>query len=247
MNLENYVSGLDGFANWEEKRKVDYLAYFLTQQGPDLVVTSTQIEKSFSTLDIRPYSRIAAYFSEEAKSKTGKYLKQKTGYRLERKTFDEIKRVVENEPKMIQVSRALSDLLLKVKDSQEESFLQEAINCYKVEAFRASIVMVWTLVLDHLHKYIFGNKLSEFNRAILKDSDKRLKEIVQYDDFSNIKEVKLIELMRSAGIISNDIKKILDVKLGIRNSAAHPSGISFSGSKATEFIIDLVDNILLKY
>jgi hypothetical protein len=107
--------------------------------------------------------------------------------------------------------------------------------------------MVWTLALDHLQKYIFGSKLAEFNEAISKDSDRKLKSIINYDDFSEIKEVKLIELMRCGKIISNDVKKILSEKLGTRNSAAHPSGITFSGSKATEFISDLINNIIIKY
>lgn len=38
----------------------------------------------------------------------------------------------------------------------------------------------------------------------------------------------------------------MDEKLGIRNSAGHPSGVRISGHKATEFIIDLVENVLLK-
>lgn len=247
MDIGKYIKKLNGFADWEDKKKVDYIAYFLTLDDSTSVITATQIEKVFYDLDIKKYSRTSAYLSEESSSKTGKYLKKKTGYRLERKTFDEIKRSVDNEPKMVVVSKQLSELMDKIQDSQEKSFLSEAINCYKVEAYRASIVMVWALTIDHLQKYIYGNKLNEFNNAISNDSNKKLKQIVQYDDFSDIKENKLIELMRSAGIISNDIRKILDEKLGIRNTAGHPSNIVVLGTKATEFIDDLVNNIILKF
>ena len=74
-----------------------------------------------------------------------------------------------------------------------------------------------------------------------------IKKISNIDDFSELKESKFIELMRSEKIISNDIRKILDEKLGIRNSASHPSPITIEGHKATEFILDLVENVILKY
>jgi hypothetical protein len=245
--LDSFISRINSFTELDDKSKIDYLSYYFTNKDRAAVVTSTQIEKALSDLDMKAYSRTAAYLSEESKSKNGKYLKQKTGYRLERKTFDHIKKLIENEPKIIAVSKQLADLQLKVIDTQEAAFLNEAINCYKVGAYRASIVMVWALAIDHLQKYIFGNKLTEFNNAIKKDSNKKLQPIIQYDDFSEIREIKLIELMRSGGIISDDVKKILDEKLGIRNSAAHPSNIVVLDTKATEFISDLLVNILLKY
>jgi hypothetical protein len=58
---------------------------------------------------------------------------------------------------------------------------------------------------------------------------------------------KFIELCRAASIISNDVRKILDAKLGIRNSAAHSSRITVGEHKAVEFGIDLINNVILKY
>ena len=78
-------------------------------------------------------------------------------------------------------------------------------------------------------------------------ADKKMRQIVSYDDFSDLKENRFIELLRGSGIISNDVRKILDEKLGVRNSAGHPSGVKISGHKATEFMIDLIENVLLKY
>lgn len=54
-------------------------------------------------------------------------------------------------------------------------------------------------------------------------------------------------MCRSSGVISNDIRKILDTKLGIRNSFAHPSSVYITEIKAIDFITDLVQNIILKY
>jgi hypothetical protein len=88
-----------------------------------------------------------------------------------------------------------------------------------------------------------------FNNALSKRKDKsiKIKSITKIDDFSEIPEKIFIDIARSAKIISNDVRKILDVKLGIRNSCGHPSGITISEVKATDFIQDLVENVVIKF
>ncbi len=54
-------------------------------------------------------------------------------------------------------------------------------------------------------------------------------------------------MLRSAGIITNDVRKILDTQLGFRNTAAHPSTVDVPESKVVGAIEDLVLNVILKY
>ena len=103
--------------------------------------------------------------------------------------------------------------------------------------------------MDHLFRYVLKKKLCEFNAALAKNTDKRVKitKISNCDDFGEIPESKFIEFCRSAKVISNDVRKILDQKLGIRNSSAHPSGVQIHRSKVIDFVEDLVSNVVLKY
>lgn len=245
--LDLFASRLDGFSKWAQSKQVDYLAYYLSTQKGKIIFTAKDIEDCISSLALRPYQRLSVYLSENVGNKVGKYIKAIGGYRLERATFDTIRSAVEAEPERAQVSQQLTELVQKVKDSQERNFLEEAIHCYRVKAFRATIVMFWTLTMDHLQKYVFSNYLNDFNTAISAHSDKKMRILVNYDDFSELKDSRIIELMRSANIISSDVKKILEEKLGIRNSAGHASGITITGHKTTEFALDLITNILLKY
>lgn len=245
--VDLYVSRLDGFSSWTQSKQVDYLAYYVSTKPRAVSFLAKDIEDCFSLLALRPYKRLSVYLSESVGKKDGKYVKTPDGYRLERSAFDNIRMIVESEPQRIQVSEELANLVPKIKDSQERAFLEEAIRCYRVEAFRGAIVMVWALTIDHLQRYVFSNKLNDFNVAVAGHSDKKMSPVIQYDDFSNFKESRLIELMRSANIISGDVRKILDEKLGVRNSAGHPSGITFKGHKTTEFALDLIENVLLKY
>lgn len=246
--LEEFVGKFDDFSSWAPTKQTDFIAYYLTAAGGMSSVTGGDILAAFNTLHLKEYKRAGAYLSENAYDRRGKFVKANGGgYRLERGVFNGIDQLVKHEPVKIAVSIHLSELIAKVTDSSEKDFLEEAVNCYRIEAYRAFIIMVWIVTIEHLQKYVFANDLPAFNIALSKNPDKKMKRIVNYDDFSDLNEGKLIDLTRAAGIISNDVRKLLEEKLGTRNSAAHPSGIKVSGHKATEFAIDLIDNILLKY
>ncbi|MCH8304248.1 MAG: hypothetical protein IIB94_03860 [Candidatus Marinimicrobia bacterium] len=138
-------------------------------------------------------------------------------------------------------------MLTKIKDPNEKNFLQEAINCYEVDARRASIIMVWNLTISHLYSYILKQKLSDFNNALSKDKGVKISLVRRIEDFEDIKEIKFIELARAAKIIPNSIRKILVAKLEIRNMYAHPSDLKLSEEKTNEFIKDLIENVVLKF
>jgi len=123
----------------------------------------------------------------------------------------------------------------------------ETIDCFEAGANRATITMAWILAVDHLFAYITIHKLAEFDAALAADKGVKFNAVAQRDDFTELREGKFIELCRAAKIISNDVRKILDVSLGVRNSCAHPSGIKVTNTKVIALVEDLVENVVLKY
>ena len=102
-------------------------------------------------------------------------------------------------------------------------------------------------IIDVLYEYIFKNKLSRFNSAIQTHGKYRNVIIKTKDDFSEINEASFIEIMRAGKIISKDIRKILDEKLGFRNTCAHPNPIKIKEPKVISFIDDLIENVVMKF
>ncbi|ESX22800.1 hypothetical protein X767_16725 [Mesorhizobium sp. LSJC264A00] len=137
----------------------------------------------------------------------------------------------------------------QLPEGPRKKFLGEALDCFGVDAHRATMIMMWLLTLDHLFEFILAKHLPAFNAVLAKNTDRRVRitSVAARDDFAEIPEGKFIEFCRSAGIISNDARKILDDKLGTRNSAAHPSTISFTRAKVVDFAEDLFNNVMLKY
>ena len=251
--------GLDAFIqqipNWNSLKSselIPYFVYFLTIVKGDENATAASINNCFDLLRIRKYSNAPLYLSSKSKIKKNQrpiFIKNKTGYQLERAFEVEITKSLMSSPAKTIATEALTDLLNQISDRKEKEFLNEAIDCYSIDARRASIVLVWILTIHHLYRFILNYKLNEFNVALSKVKDKRIKVSVikQIDDFSEIPESSFIEIARSAKIISGDVRKILDVKLGIRNSYAHPSALLISQVQTTDFIIDLIQNVILKY
>ncbi|AZD66022.1 hypothetical protein SAMN04489802_4370 [Pseudomonas chlororaphis] len=249
-SLETFALRIPDLAIRSAAELIDFFVYYLTVVEESPAARATEVARCFSELRIAPYSNVSAYLSNNSNAKKGKkFIKSVAGYVLSRNSQLDIQKSIHTGPARIETSLLLRKLLPSIHSFQEQNFLQEAIDCYEIGARRSAIVMTWLLTVDHLCKYVFEKKLADFNSVLASNNDKRVKLTVvsKEDDFSEIPEGKLIEFLRQAGIISNDVRKILEMKLGIRNSAAHPAAITVSEVKATEFIIDLVENIIIKY
>jgi hypothetical protein len=250
--IDSFVAQIPNLNEQQASSLIDYFAYFLTVIVEEDAATPSGIDNCFDLARIRKYSNTSAYLSKNAKrarNTTPKFLKVDGGYQLERSFELALQKTLHSGPQRLETSHLLRSLLPKVIDQHKRTFLQEAIDCYEIGARRGAIALTWSLTVHHLYEYVLSKKLNEFNAALAKNTDKRIKitQVAVVDDFSEIPENKFIEFLRGSSIISNDVRKILDAKLGIRNSAAHPSAVMISEVKATDFIIDLLENVVLKF
>ncbi|MGC9949478.1 MAG: hypothetical protein ABSF64_24185 [Bryobacteraceae bacterium] len=61
------------------------------------------------------------------------------------------------------------------------------------------------------------------------------------------RDAEVLQICKSAATISPDVYRILEEKLKKRNSAAHPSDVSFGAPEAETFIHEIVNNVVLKF
>ncbi len=245
--VNRFYSSIENGANLSQAALVELFVYFLTVELGQDTATPKQVAECFTACDLVVPGNVSARLSEGLKGKPTKYIKTKTGYKLQRHMREALSKKLGAETVTAQTSATLRSLEHKLPTGADKEFLKEAIDCFEVGANRAAIIMAWILAMDHLFAYILAHKLVEFNTALSKDKGVKITSVSQRDDFTEIKETKFIELCRAAGIVSNDVRKILDQKLGTRNSCAHPSGVTINKSKVIDFIEDLVDNVILKF
>lgn len=248
MQLKDTVQGISRLADWSHAEKIKLFAWHLhTYRNRDRF-NQENIRACYDELHLEKPSSVSPYLSQLQKRNPKEVLQDSRGYYLEKRIRDGFDAKYGQRQATVQVHKLLTELSGKISSEAERLFLNEAIICFRNRAFRAAIVMVWNLTYDHLEQWILSKHLAAFNTRIpIRFPKKAGACIVKKDDFGDaFKESEVIEVCSSAGIITGNLKKILDEKLTRRNLAAHPSLIEITEVQAEDFIIDLVNNVVLK-
>jgi hypothetical protein len=249
MDLNELKAAVPGLIDKGHPEKIKVLGWYLHAHRNKNTFQPADIKALYEALHDTAPSSFGGYFTNLVTQKC--LLKNKDGYRLSCATRDALSAAYTPTGHKVQVSNLLKALPSKIPDLAQRIYLDEALICYENGAFRAAIVMTWNLAYHHLCDYIIKAKLAEFNARWLvkfvgmhKNGARTIKVI---DDFmEELKEAEVIAIAKDAGIITKDIWKIMDEKLGKRNSAAHASGVSIGQLQADAFIDDLVKNVVLK-
>jgi hypothetical protein len=249
--LRDEVSRFEDFFTWSDADKIRFFGWFQHAIAGKTRFTTGDIGKCYAEFSLEK-PNISQYLINMEKRQPKELLRDSGGYYLEGSFRAQCEEKYGQRETTVKIVQALLDLPGKIPDVAEREFLDEVLICFKRKAFRASIVMCWSLAYFHFCHWILKHHLAAFNaqypiRFTRFHAAASIPVITKYEDFSaDLKESQVIAIAKSANIITNDQFKILDVKLGRRNSAAHPSStVHFDQLQAEEFVYDLVTNIVL--
>jgi hypothetical protein len=246
MQLDEFVAQVQGFEGLQPRAQIRLFGWFLHTFGNATSFDNDAIRGCFRQLHMVTPD-VHKLLPRMAKAKPPELLRLSGGYRLARQVRQPLDQRYGIAPSQIAVTRLLTDLPLTVPNHAESVFLTEALNCYRVSAFRACTVMVWNLAFHHILQWILSEprRITEFNNAIASRFPKKLLTISRRDDFDELKEFEIIEVCRTARLLNKNMCDILREKLTRRNMAAHPSTVVVSQTQADDTITDLVRNIVL--
>lgn len=246
MQLQELVDQVEGFDGLPPRDKIRLFAWWLHAHNGVEHFNNDAIRDCYRAVHVQP-DQIATYLGRMIEK--GDLVKERPGLKLSRAVRAHLDAKHGIHQSVVQVSKILSDLVGKVPDMAEKNFLAEAIKCYRVEAYRACVVMTWNLAYSHLLQWILNDpgRLKAFNEAIQKRYQKRTNvSISTYDGFSEeFKESEVIEVCSTASLLNSEIIRILREKLGKRNSAAHPASVVIVQSQADDVITDLINNVVV--
>jgi hypothetical protein len=189
-----------------------------------------------------------------AERKSPILLKRGSGYVLEGRIRAEYDQKYGTQDITLNIRQKVKDLINKVPDVAEKDFMVEADICLRHDAGRATIIMVVErrfLSPLPVHPEASPCEVQRFNAGYQKHYNKKwldakVQTIATYDDFSvDLKESVVIDICKREQIVNQNVAKILNNRLGDRNSAAHPSTIHVGQLQAEAFIEDTVDNVVL--
>lgn len=248
MTVHQLIDKTDNFYSLPQKEQIKLMAFFYCLENSKEYFESKDIKDEFLKHNLKIPSGITSLVPQLTRTKPVIFLKTKMGYCFHRNVKKELEKIYCDDIHEIEVTIKLRDLLKTVTSKEQNLFLEEAIKCFEIKVYRASIIMTWLLTMDVLYEMILEpSNLIKFNDAIQTHGKYKKITVTKKDDFGDIKESDLFELLRVGKLISNDIRKILDEKLGIRNSCAHPNTIIMEDYKAISFIQDLIINVISKY
>ncbi|HEV2137659.1 MAG TPA: hypothetical protein VGR53_02340 [Nitrososphaerales archaeon] len=222
-------------------RRIQVLGYYLQASGPKPSFNAKDIQSAYEQLDLAQAGNFRDLISKMKERNI--LVRFQDGYRLSKASFESISAELGN-PTLVSLSAELEKLPELLK-SPKVDFMREALDCLRVKAWRAAIVMMWILTIDHLYDFVLATNLSNFNAALAKNLRYASLSIRNKQDLEEIKESDFIQIARSAGLLTNDQRKLLDEKLAFRNSCAHPSTIVVTESKVTSYLEDLAYNIIV--
>lgn len=244
--LHEFTESVSGFHSKSAVDQLLLLGWFLEAVENKPCFTVLDIRTAFQKAGIEP-PNVSQYLDRLKTKKPPQIVKSGAGFRLAGTVRRSMDAKVGGNPSVIAVSKLLSDLPAKVPNVVERDFLNEALSCYKVKAYRAAIVMTWNLAYDHLMSWLLADpaRLDQLNAGIIKRFPALKVTIAARDDFDELKESQLIAACRTARLFNKNVVDILDAKLTRRNSVAHPSTIVVTQAQADDTITDLVNNVVL--
>jgi hypothetical protein len=248
MELDDLAQVIPNLPRLSHAEKIKAFAWHLHTHRKMDRFTQADIRTCYDCLHYAKPENVSACFQQLQQKKPPELLKDKRGYRLEGRVRGAYDAKYGTRPLTIVVDTLLADLPGKVSGEAERLFLDEAISCFRIKAFRAAIVMTWNVAYDHFEEWIIHNHLADFNARIAVRYPAKAGVVIKIkEDFNDhFKESEVIEISKSAGFLHDNIKKILNDKLTRRNLAAHPSLIEVTQYQAEDVISDLVNNVILK-
>jgi len=264
MDINKFLNDVRNFQEYSRKSKILLFAYYLRQYEGIIEFRSRDMQRCFKESLSKVPSDLGLLLKDMAKGKNSRLMRgsNKLSFSLSHHGLNEVEKYLTSKVQttkdvnteaevdsFLDIGRPyLEKILQRIGDDTQKKFMAEAIACLGVDAKRSTIIMVWAGTIAHLYNYILLKKVKDFNSALKKRSDKFKKlEIKVYDDFSDIPDSIFLEVAKSGKVITNDVRKILEEKLGIRNTCAHPSDIEIHKTKVINFIEDIIDNIIIKY
>jgi hypothetical protein len=250
MTTIEFVEYIPEFSRLNFMEQVKRYCWHLSVQRQKAKLTGADVAACFDETGCPKPSSVAPFLASLSKQKPPFLIKRNGSFELTRHAREQFDSVLGKRDTTIAVDKLLQELPSKLSVEAEKVYLEEALTCFRQSAFRAAIVMVWNLAYDHLCKVIMNNTqhFADFNSQLPKSYPKADILVIKVrDDFESLKESQVLQVAKSANIISGSVHKILKEKLDRRNIAAHPSNVAVARLTAEEFILDLVQNVMLKF
>ena len=149
----------------------------------------------------------------------------------------------------------IKSLLDKIKDKDENTYLKEAIGCWKHDYKKAAMVLLWCAAIDRIHKIIEQIGFEKFNKT---SEDMKAQNHGRYKNFNKNQNVRSLSDLRDVpdgdvlwiiegmGLIDCNQKARLASCYQMRCHAGHPGAAPITKYNIISCLSDIVEIVLEK-
>lgn len=224
---------------------VEVFAWYLHEVKQKERFQTSDVGPLFDEVHIARPVNVSLILNRLCQKTPPRLIKDVQGFRLHQTARKDLSVKLPQRATAVATTMLLNDLLGRITDPVQKTFLTETLVCFKHHAYRAAIIMAWNLAFSDVLERILKNDLAAFNAAGAASHHQK-KPVIERVDFEKLKESEVIKIAATAGILGKESVRKLEEKLGKRNTAAHPSTVVVSVATAEEVIFDLVENIVLR-
>lgn len=146
-----------------------------------------------------------------------------------------------------QAAKSLRHLLSNIKSLESKKFVEEAIQCLEVDAYKAAVVFSWIGAISVLYDHVIAFRLTDFNNEA-KNRDAKWKTASTRDDLARMKESDFLDILATLSILGKNVKEHLkNTCLNLRNSCGHPSSLIVGKHNVEAHIEFLIQNVFAVY
>lgn len=175
-------------------------------------------------------------------------VKTNNGWELTSRGFAFISSLVAKEIPSIahQQAETLRDQLSKIANRNTAKFVEEAIKCFEVKAYRAAVILSWVGAVSILYDYVLLNCLAAFN-AEAKRKNPKWKDATTEDDLTRMGEQDFLIILQAISVIGKSVKQELENCLKLRNGCGHPNSLEISENRVAAHIESLILNVFSRF
>lgn len=144
----------------------------------------------------------------------------------------------ETDPEVEHDVSELNKLLANIKDPIVKPFVQESVDCLRIGALKAAIVLLWAGAVRTIQEKTLAKGATLVNTELQKH-DPKARTIKKVEDFQYIREDTLLLVAEGVGVLDKTTRGILHTNLQTRNSCGHPNNYNPGPAKAKSFIEDV--------
>ena len=144
-------------------------------------------------------------------------------------------------------AQSLRSKLDKILDEQTRNFVDEAIRCFEIKAFRAAVVLTWVGAVSVLQSYVVKNCLAQFNAEALRRNPK-WKLAQNADQLGRMQESEFLDVLEAIAVLGNNVKQELqNLCLKLRNGCGHPNSMLVEEHRVASHIEMLALNVFARF